>query len=1059
MADTSKSNRVVMHLQMETEDAKKQLDKFEKSRDDIQVDVNANTAPAETAMDKTAQRIQEILSETESSAVSKALHIGNIYKEQGQSASEAMKNGWVQVGSAATKAEAPVKQHGSLLQKIRSQMVSLTARTKSFGTQSKEAATSANTAFSTLSDTAKKLMTTMGIFFSIQQVVRWGQSCVSASTETENAFRGLSSILSGQGRSFSEAQKWIDGYISDGLVPLSNAVTAYKNLAARGYDDTQIQSVLTALKDSAAYGRQSSYSLGEAVETASEGLKNENSILVDNAGVTKNVAKMWDEYATSIGTTSNNLTQAQKIQAEVNGILTETRFQTGDAAKIAGTFSGSVSQLTANLNSLRTAVGSIITGAIAPYIQYVNAAVQATTSWVKALGEKLGFSMDISGTQQLAGGLSAASDNADSLTESLTSAKTAAEELKAASFDNFNVIGSKDSDSEAGNAGSTAAVTSSLGTAQILQEAQDTATQTKGIFERIFDGMGIDLTPLQNSLSRLQEAFSPIGEKMGSGLKWLYDNILVPVATWTIEDFLPAFLDTLSGCLYTLDAIIEALQPYGEWLWDKFISPLADWTGDIITTGLENLADVLTDISDWIRDNPDAAVKIGAVALAVGSLYAAANTGSLASAAGGISRFVASLLGMDVTIGVVILGIISWGYVITELSKNWEDICDVFEESGGAFGFISGWLEYVREDVEEFFNMGDFGAAWYGFWSGVGEFLYEAINGWSDTFTGFGEFLYDLIHEKIPAFFGFAWGSIVSVFADIGSWFAEKYVDIKNAFKNVPTWFGEKFKSAYTNVKNAFKSIATWFGDRWTAIKNVFAAVGSWFSEKFTTAYNNVKNAFANVSGTFESIRDKIKKPFENIAAWFKDTFTNAWNAVLNVFSAGGSVFEGIKDGISSVFKDTVNSLIDGINNVISEPFQKINDALNTIRGFSWSPVPGVNVTPFSFLPEISIPSIPRFAKGAVVSQPTLAMVGDNPNAKSDPEVISPLSKLKKLLPENGDSSERILQKLDRLIQLLQALLLAIQESDTGGQGWSDREIYNAAERGKRRVQRMKGGI
>ena len=54
--------------------------------------------------------------------------------------------------------------------------------------------------------------------------------------------------MGGQGRSFSQAQAFIQDYISDGLVPAANAVTAYKNLAARGYDDTQIQQVMTALK-------------------------------------------------------------------------------------------------------------------------------------------------------------------------------------------------------------------------------------------------------------------------------------------------------------------------------------------------------------------------------------------------------------------------------------------------------------------------------------------------------------------------------------------------------------------------------------------------------------------------------------------------------------------------------------------------------------------------------------------------------------------------------------------------------------------------------------------
>ena len=36
-------------------------------------------------------------------------------------------------------------------------------------------------------------------------------------------------------------------------------------------------------------------------------LENENSVLVDNAGVTKNVAKMRDEYARSIGKSRNEL--------------------------------------------------------------------------------------------------------------------------------------------------------------------------------------------------------------------------------------------------------------------------------------------------------------------------------------------------------------------------------------------------------------------------------------------------------------------------------------------------------------------------------------------------------------------------------------------------------------------------------------------------------------------------------------------------------------------------------------------------------------------------------
>lgn len=40
----------------------------------------------------------------------------------------------------------------------------------------------------------------------------------------------------------------------------------------------------------------------------------------------------------------------------------------------------------------------------------------------------------------------------------------------------------------------------------------------------------------------------------------------------------------------------------------------------------------------------------------------------------------------------------------------------------------------------------------------------------------------------------------------------------------------------------------------------------------------------------------------------------------------------------------------------------------------------------------------PKFAKGALVHGPTMAMVGDNPGASVDPEVIAPLSRLKKMM-------------------------------------------------------------
>lgn len=49
---------------------------------------------------------------------------------------------------------------------------------------------------------------------------------------------------------------------------------------------------------------------------------------------------------------------------------------------------------------------------------------------------------------------------------------------------------------------------------------------------------------------------------------------------------------------------------------------------------------------------------------------------------------------------------------------------------------------------------------------------------------------------------------------------------------------------------------------------------------------------------------------------------------------------------------------------------------------------------------------LPALAGGGLAMAPTLAMVGDNKNARIDPEVIAPLSKLKEMLFGAGDSGE-----------------------------------------------------
>lgn len=194
------------------------------------------------------------------------------------------------------------------------------------------------------------------------------KGAIDAANQYTSAITGLQALAEGTGQDFGELTDALDSLTADGLLPVADAAAALKNLLARGFSAQESITLLERLKDAAAFGRQGSLSLGEAVRSATEGLKNENSVLVDNAGVTKNVSVMWAEYAAEIGKGVNSLTAAEKRQAEYNGILEETKFQVGDAAKYADTFAGSQAALAASVTRVKTAFGSAISDALQPFV-------------------------------------------------------------------------------------------------------------------------------------------------------------------------------------------------------------------------------------------------------------------------------------------------------------------------------------------------------------------------------------------------------------------------------------------------------------------------------------------------------------------------------------------------------------------------------------------------------------------------------------------------------------------------------------------------------------------
>ena len=784
--------------------------------------------------------------------------------------------------------------------------------------------------------------------FAVKKVIDYVSDSLTAAGTQGDAFKGLQRTMTAQGRSFTSANAFIQEYISDGLVPLTNAVTAYKSLVARGYNDEQIQQTLTRLKDAAAYGRQASYTLGAAVASAAEGLKNENSILVDNAGVTKNVAKMWEEYAASIGKSANNLTQQEKIQAEVNGIMRETQFQVGDAADYAKGYTGQLAALNKTFQDVRVNSGQafmpIVSVAIPVLQSLANHLAYVTSVFAQ-------FSQALFGANSAQAKTATVAAKAQTATGNAIAAAGKKAKSAVAGFDEINQLQDSLADSGTGIteaiATETTPVDASVSVGEIgagVTISPDVLTAVEGV-KTLFGGMW---DSLKSYGARIGDAFSGIRPAMqplfdiqqpveaamsgiGGSISKLKDKFLKPVADYVLldftpgittsiaESFAPVFADIAVGSVQQLDTTMSNVTSHMTSLWEGTWLP-----------ALERLKAAFQE-------------NMPTIGASVQSLW---NETILPFTDLLLNEFVLPIVtGMQETFVPIFTDISVAAFDIFTESFEWaaDVVNDVYKT---VIAPVFGLIESVVTDT-------------LGIVSGLWE---EHGKRWTDNATD--------VFKNIRKIFQSIWDSIlkpiIEPFLEMVSWLWDKH--LKGVVEEVGN-FVLKLWNGGMEIYNKFVAPIADF---------LIRVLGP----SFANAFNFIADVVGTVVGVIADIIKGLIRSIGGVVDFIVGVFTGDWK---KAWEGIKDIFGGIWDGVVGIFKGGINLIIDALNLMLRN--------LNRISFDVPSWVPAIGGSTWGF----NIPTIPKLANGGIVdaNNPMLAVIGDN---KTQKEVVSPLGDLRDMI-------------------------------------------------------------
>lgn len=490
--------------------------------------------------------------------------------------------------------------------------------TKGFST----GATNLKSQFSGLASSAKKLGTVLAAAFSVQAVVQFAKESIELGSnlqEVQNVVDVTFTTMNQQVNEFAQnaiqtaglsetmAKKFVGTFGAMAKSFKFSEAEAYSMSTALTQLAGDVASFYNVTPDEA-YTKLKSVFTGET-----ESLKDIGVVMTQTA---------LDAYAleNGIGKTTAQMSEQEKVALRYRYILDRLSVASGDFVRTSDSWANQTRILSLQFDQLKATIGQGLINALTPVIKVINTIISGLQIAANAFRQFTAILFGNANAASSAGGsiasgFESAAESADNLANSTEAAGKAAKK-SLASFDEIYKLGEEASGSGSASAGISGVGIGDLGTIPIIGTVEDNISPqienlAKKIKELIEPLKKIDFKPLRKSLDKLKSSFKKLGDSIGDALEWAWEEILVPLADWTIEEAVPELIDALAEAFDLLARVFDDLAPVANDVWEDFLEPLAEWTGDAIIWGLESIASSFGKMTTNIKsDSEDAADSI-----------------------------------------------------------------------------------------------------------------------------------------------------------------------------------------------------------------------------------------------------------------------------------------------------------------------------------------------------------------------------------------------------------------------------------------------------------------